>query len=90
MLAKFFDSDTDYAREIAEKYAPDYPNVKNVPLRELLWALESTLEGTNASCDDMHKIIKKLNGGKPLTPEQWQELVKDNPMDEEVERNETD
>ncbi len=46
---------------LAEKIAPDYPNIKTVGPFELLWAIESAYEGTELANKDCHEYIKKLS-----------------------------
>ena len=40
------------------KFCPDYPQLKTASTFEKLWALESTLDGTIAANEDLHKLIK--------------------------------
>lgn len=41
---------------------PDYPwNAKHpLPLREAVWALVQSMEGTSLACDDLHKELESL------------------------------
>jgi len=50
----------DYIRDIATKLCPDYPNVASATPCEQLWALESSLKGTDAACNDLHAVIDEL------------------------------
>lgn len=55
---------TAYIRSVAVKYASEYPNVENVPVRELVYALESTLEGTNGALSDWQAHAARLEAEK--------------------------
>ena len=67
----------DRIREIAVEMCPDYPNVKECPIFECLWAIHESFKVTVEACNDWRKVATKLNGNTPLTVEQWHELLKD-------------
>lgn len=76
-----FDTFFEHLKEKAVALAPDYPNVSNVNHWEHLWALTSSLEGTDGANQDCHKIIDKLRErlgmSKMDVVELWDELKKE-------------
>ncbi len=66
--------------EMAKKYAPDYPEIEECSIYEQLYAIESSLEGTDAANKECHMVIKyllaKLNMSKEELVEKWDSIVK--------------
>ena len=59
-LAKFAADEEADLIKMAREFNPDYPYdpKHELPLREAVWALCTTLEGTEKACDDLHQEIK--------------------------------
>ncbi len=53
-------------REYAIEHAADYPNITTANPWEQLYALVTTLEGTKAANEDLHKIIEQSKDTKLL------------------------
>ena len=65
-------------KKIACKYCSDYPTVKENDALEDLWAIESTLWGTNKANGDLHKFIKILGDKFDMMPDQLYDLWEEN------------
>jgi hypothetical protein len=49
---------TEIIRQKSREFAPEYPGIKDdMPVFEHLWAITSSLEGTNKANDDWHDFF---------------------------------
>ncbi len=67
----------DHLRQRSKELCPDYPWSEEPDPFECLYAITSSIEGTNMANEDCHKLIKILGGKLGLSAEQVYDLWKE-------------
>ena len=65
----------EYVHDIAVEHCEGYPDIENCDTREQLWAITSTLEGTDLANKDLHFHLTRLREHMGLTALELVELL---------------